>query len=115
MSMISMRDIPLTVVNGIKLDDLRHIEDEYRRLGNTYHWKPPTSANQRRSEERRNSHSWTFDVDNKPVICTIQVGCTCHNYYVTRLITYDGKHLQTYIPFLKKCIRVLTTQLKGGE
>ena len=94
-------------VAGIEKKELEACLAHFEKMANTYNWKPNTSASGRRYEEKKNSASWSFFVDGKPVIASVSVSCSCRNYYAYRKIMHGDNQIKMMVPFLKKCIASL--------
>jgi hypothetical protein len=91
-------------IKGITKSELGNVLNQFNRFANTYFWTPPQQASSRRSEERRNSNFWEFEVDGQNVSCEIKISCSCKNYYSNRIISVAGENKKMMIPYLKKLI-----------
>lgn len=92
-------------VQGITKQELQNAIDHFEKMGRTYFWNTPSNASARRREEERNSKSWEFTVDGQSVIASVDVRCSCRNYYATRTITVNGEAKKMMVPFLKKVLK----------
>ena len=94
-------------VEGITRKELTECIEHFTRFANTYFWRSPGNASSRRSEERRNSKSWSFTVDGKPVTASVEISCSCKNYYSYRSVTVGDENKKMMLPFLKKCLAAM--------
>jgi hypothetical protein len=92
-------------ITGITKRELTHVLGQFERFANTYFWTPPGNASNRRSEEHKNSNTWEFNVDEKLVVCSISIRCSCKNYYSTRAVNVDGGNKKMMIPYLNKLLK----------
>ena len=72
------------------------------RFRGAFFFTPPSSASERRRYERNNSEKVEFDHDNHHFVFDFVVECSCHNVYVRRNYTKDGK--STNITTLKNIL-----------
>lgn len=91
-------------VEGITRKELTECVKHFEKFANTYFWKPPCDARSRRYEEKRNSKSWSFTVDGKPVTASVEISCSCKNYYAYRTVKAGDENKKMMIPYLKKCL-----------
>lgn len=97
-------------VTEITISELETCLNQMIKFKNTFFWTPPSSARQRRYEEKHNSNQWKFKVDNKPVEVNLTIRCSCKNYYATKELLVDGGKERNYIVFLQKCLNSLKEQ-----
>jgi len=95
---------PEIIVEGITREEIRNIEAQFRRFASTYWWTPPPTASARRAEECRNSNSWSFSVNGEQVACSVEVSCSCKNYYATREIWVGAERKKMMVPYLAKLL-----------
>lgn len=91
-------------VAGITKSELNDVLAHFERFSSTYFWTPPAYASTRRREEKRNSQRWEFQVNGEDVEASVEIRCSCKNYYATRTIKVDGSPRRMMVPYLKKLI-----------
>ena len=96
-------------VQGITKKELTECVEHFEKFANTYFWNPPCNASGRRYEEKRNTKSWSFTVDGKPVTASVEISCSCRNYYAYRSVKVGDENKKMMVPFLKKCLEAMDT------
>ena len=97
-------------VQKITVDQLQECVNHFQKFSKTYFWTSPSTAQSRRAEEKRNSKTWEFVVDGEKVIASVDVSCSCRNYYSERSVEIGGIDVRMMVPFLKKCLKALQEQ-----
>ena len=89
-------------IEGITESRLDEMIEHWERFKSCYFWSPPCNASGRRSEEKRHARDIDFLVDGIPCNYSVQVSCSCRNYYCSRDMTEDGRRKAQGLTFLRK-------------
>jgi hypothetical protein len=91
-------------VAEISKNKLEAISAHWEKFAKCYFWSPPGSASARRREEERNSMTASFKADGVVVSVSIQITCSCKNYYCERSVVVNGQRKAQGGRYLNKLI-----------
>lgn len=89
-------------VRGIDRSELDEMIEHWERFAKCYFWSPPSSASGRRSEERRHYRNIDFLANEIVVSYSVEVSCSCRNYYCNRTLIVGGEVKKQGLRYLKK-------------
>ena len=75
----------------------------HEKMKNSFFWSSPAGAASRRSYEKYNSNSCSFEYNNNTITVEQNTSCSCKNIYYTAVIKVNG---------IRKDIRALKKVLK---